>query len=204
MPAPLALEVFAPDGRGVAEEAAARPETGAAAEEVRLAAYEKGYSAGWEDAATAHAGDQLRIREDLARGLRDLSFTYHEARSHVLRALEPLLTGMVEQVLPGLARQGLGAAVREIVLVEAAEAAGAPLHLVIAPANRAAIEAALEGETALPITLVCEPTFSEGQVHFRIGEEERVFDLDGVLGQIRRLMTDFLATRAEDGARSHG
>ena len=36
-------------------------------EETKLAAYESGYSAGWEDAAAAQSSDQTRVQADLAR-----------------------------------------------------------------------------------------------------------------------------------------
>ena len=64
----LELEVFDTDAGG-------RTQTGmpsvqaAAVEEAKLAAYEQGYTAGWDDAAAAQSDDQTRIRADLARNL---------------------------------------------------------------------------------------------------------------------------------------
>jgi hypothetical protein len=38
-----------------------------AVEEAKVASFEQGYSAGWDDAVAAQQGDQSRIRADLAR-----------------------------------------------------------------------------------------------------------------------------------------
>jgi flagellar assembly protein FliH len=187
MPARLKLDDF--DGPSFAPALAEAP---ANAEEIRLESYERGYSAGWEDAVAAQANDQARIREDLAQNLRDLSFTYQEARAHVLRGLEPLLRGMVARVLPDLARETFGESVAAALRHEAEALAGAPITLTISPANRPAIEAALAKAEALPVTILEEPTFADGQAYFRMGEEERKLDMDAVLAAIRALVTDFL------------
>jgi hypothetical protein len=54
-----------------------------AVEEAKVASFEQGYKAGWDDAVAAQSEDQTRIRADLARNLQSLSFTYQEARSHM-------------------------------------------------------------------------------------------------------------------------
>ena len=66
----LKLEVFEP-----ASPALVRAEAEAATEELRLAAFEKGYSAGWEDASAADAGDQHRLRNEIAHQQQELAFT---------------------------------------------------------------------------------------------------------------------------------
>ena len=86
----LRLEVFeseVPVGAGQAETLVL--DTGAL-EDAKLASFESGYSAGWEDAAAAQADDQTRVSADLARSLQSLTFTYHEARNHVLKAIEQI------------------------------------------------------------------------------------------------------------------
>ncbi|MBA3904750.1 MAG: flagellar biosynthesis protein, partial [Rhodocyclaceae bacterium] len=47
-----------------------------AVEEAKVASFEQGYSAGWDDAVAAQNGDQTRIRADLARNLQSLAFTF--------------------------------------------------------------------------------------------------------------------------------
>ena len=111
-----------------------------ALEDAKLASFESGYSAGWEDAAAAQADDQTRVSADLARSLQSLSFTYHEARSHVLKAVEPLLRQVVSQLLPAIAKAALAAKVLEVLMPLAEGLVDAPITLMLNPAARRAIE----------------------------------------------------------------
>ena len=188
----LRLDCFDDADGGCAPAQPDGPTTALLAEDERLAAYEKGYAAGWEDAVAAREGDAQRLREDLAQNLRDLAFTFQEARAHVLRSLEPLLRTMVDRVLPDVARSGFGAAVAAEACAAAGTVATAPVEILVAPGNVAAVEAALGDDPALPVRLVADPALAEGQARFRLGGEEAVFDQDAMLAAIRRHVTDFL------------
>lgn len=166
-------------------------------EEMRLAAFEKGYTAGWDDAVAAQDAEQARLRADLARNLEDLSFTYAEARAHVLQAMEPLLRDMVAKVLPALARDSLAPVVLETLLPLAEEMAGAAITVVVNPANRPAVEALLTARKTLPLTFVEEPSLGEGQVYLRMGDAESRIDLDGVIAAIGRAVAGFFAMQNE-------
>lgn len=162
-----------------------------ALEDSKLAAYDQGYSAGWEDATTAQSDDQTRMRADLARNLQNLGFTYHEARTHVLRAVEPLLQQVVGRLLPALARETLAPVVLEVLMPLVEKLADAPISLVVNPASRAAVETLLAAATNLPITIVEEPSLSEGQAYLRLGATETHIDLDGATAEISTAMRGF-------------
>src|SRR5690554_4305468 len=87
--------------------------SGVALEKQRLEAFESGYKAGWQDAVKAANDEAARISSDFAGNLQDVAFTMAEAQSGLLTALRPLLTGMVNSVLPHLARKTLGERVIE-------------------------------------------------------------------------------------------
>ena len=87
-----------------------------ALEEARLASYEQGYTAGWEDAVAAQKDERSQMATELAHNLQLLNFTYHEARSHLLKGIEPLLLALVTQVLPETVRAGIGLIVKKILL----------------------------------------------------------------------------------------
>lgn len=165
-----------------------------ALEEAKLASYESGYSAGWEDAAAAQSDDQAKIGADLARNLQSLSFTYHEARAHILRAIEPLLEQIVGRLLPDLARETLAPIVLEVLLPLAEKMADTPITLVLNPAARAGVEALLEKATAIPLTLVEEPSLGEGQVYLRLGASETHIDLDRATAEIATAVRGFFET----------
>ncbi|PKP75222.1 MAG: flagellar biosynthesis protein [Alphaproteobacteria bacterium HGW-Alphaproteobacteria-6] len=193
MSRPLRLEVFEDiDGSGAAV-TLARGEL----EENRLAAFEQGYTAGWDDAAAAQTEEVARLRADLGRNLQDMAFSYHEARSHVLRALEPLLHDMVTKVLPAIAREALGQMVLEQLRPVAEGLSDAPVTVTANPANRAVIEAIVIGQAAIPMTFCGEPSLGEGQVYLRFGAAESRVDLDGVIATIAAAVSAFFQIEKE-------
>lgn len=171
-----------------------------ALEDEKLAAYEKGYAAGWEDAVSAQSDDRARLGADIAHNLQSLGFTFHEARTHVLRAIEPLLHEMVAQLLPRLARDTLGPIVLETLRPLAEELAGTPVKLVFNPAARPALEAVLATANSLPLILTEEATLGEGQVFLQLGDAEVKIDLDRAILDILTAVQGFfdIATKDQD------
>ncbi|AMY68030.1 hypothetical protein [Frigidibacter mobilis] len=178
------------------------PEPGqlAAEAEAGLAAFDQGYAAGWDDAIAAQDAEITKLRSELGSNLQALSFTYHEARVHVLAALEPLLRDMTGKVLPAIARQTLGAVVLEALRPMAGTLASAPVEVLLNPASRATVEALLTSGGAPPFRITEEPSLGEGQVYLRLGRTERQVDLDGVVRAIEAAITSFFQTGAEETA----
>lgn len=155
-----------------------------AVEEAKVASFEQGYTAGWDDAVAAQQGDQNRIRADLARNLQSLSFTFQDARSHVLQSIKPLILEMVNRLLPEVAREALAPTVLEAVMPMADDLADAPLTLVLNPSVRGQIEDLLTQATGLPMVIEEEPTMPDGQVYIRFGTVESKVDLGQVTTDI--------------------
>ena len=173
-----------------------------ALEDEKLSAYEMGYRAGWDDASSAVNEDQTRACAELARNMQTLSFTYHEARGHVLKAVEPLLLQIVGQLLPEIARETLAPFVLETLMPLAETLGDAPVTLVINPVARAAVEALLNHATGLPMTIEEEPTLGEGQVYIRMGTAETQVDLDQATADIAAAVRGFFDLTGKD--RPHG
>ena len=178
----LRLEVF--DTASAADGSEQPLVEAAAVEEAKVASFEQGYSAGWDDAVAAQQGDEGRIRADLARNLQSLSFTFQDARSHVLQSIRPLILEMVNRLLPEVAREALAPTVLEAVMPMAEELADAPLTLVLNPAVRGQIDDLLAQATRLPMVIEEEPTMPEGQVYIRFGPTETKVDLGQVTTDI--------------------
>ncbi|HLQ17375.1 MAG TPA: flagellar biosynthesis protein [Tabrizicola sp.] len=155
-----------------------------AVEEAKVASFEQGYSAGWDDAVAAQQDDQGRIRADLARNLQSLSFTFQDARSHVLQSIKPLILEMVNRLLPEVARETLAPTVLDAVMPLAEELADAPITLVLNPSVRGQIEDLLAQATGLPMVIEEEPTMPDGQVYIRFGASEAKVDLGQVTTDI--------------------
>ena len=148
------------------------------------AAYEQGYSAGWDDAIRADEEAQARISAEFARNLQDLGFTFHEARAHVMRAMEPLLIEMVSKFLPAVAAEGLAALVLEEILPLADQAADGPIDLMVPVGLGAKLEALLADHSAIPVRMVEEPSLGEGQVLLRSSKLEKRIDLDEAISKV--------------------
>ncbi len=162
-----------------------------AGNENRVAAFEQGYKAGWDDAAKAQSTERETISADLASNLQELSFTYSEVRMQMLKAMEPLLKEMVDTVLPQIAAKNLGA----MILQELKEAlhgqAEVPVQIIIAPSNRASLDAVLPDEPGFPLEIRDEPTLGEGQVFMRVGKIEKQIDLMEVLDRASTAVNGF-------------
>jgi flagellar assembly protein FliH len=196
---PLKLEVF---DSGETPAGATVVMQGSDLAEAHLAAYEQGYTAGWDDATGAASDDQTRLRAELARNLQALSFTFHEARAHVLRALAPLIEEMTARILPEIAREALAPLVVETLMPFAEQAADAPVAIVLNPAARPAVEALLDDRAGLPFTLSEEPTLGEGQVYIRLGDSEARIDLDRATAEIAAAVRGYFDLTLQE--RKHG
>jgi len=188
-----------PAARPVAPAAPAEP---ADAQDVRLNAFEDGYKAGWDDATAAEAQGRERVAADFAKTLQEMSFSYHEARTHVLGALGPLLTAMVERVMPQLARAGFARTVVETAMQIAEKEADRPVRMRVCPENRAALQELVGSTPGLPLVVVDDDTLGPGQALVSAGNSESEIDIDGMLSAIESALQDFMTTQEE--ARHHG
>lgn len=162
-----------------------------AIEEARLASYEQGYTAGWEDCVTAQTDEKGQMAADLAHNLQSLSFTYHEARAHILKAIEPLLVDLVAQLLPSVAKSALAPAVLTALVPLSATAADGPIRVMFNPTIRDVIEPLIKQSKGPPLLLVEETTLGAGQVFLQLGESEVRVDLDGAIAEIKLAVNDF-------------
>jgi flagellar assembly protein FliH len=195
----LVLEDFG----GPLEAVSAAHRAAALPEELRLAAFEEGYQAGWDDAARALSESHQKLAADLAQNLGDLAFTFHEARAHVLKGVEPLLRQMVARILPEVARHALPSLVVEMLDDMVKTSASAPVILKVSPESRAEIEAVLPPSPGFPLEVRVEPTLAEGQVFIRTGEVEQAVDLTAALTEIEAAVDDFFNLN-DERLQAHG
>jgi flagellar assembly protein FliH len=153
-------------------------------EDERLAAFETGYQAGWDDAVKAQAEDARRITADLAQNLQDLSFTFEDAREAVMQALRPLLLQMTAAVLPRLAAESLGPRLADMLHDMARKQGGLRAEIAACAADMPRIAPLLEGAPAIVADLIEDATLAPGQVYLRLGETEQEIDLAEVLAGI--------------------
>ena len=160
-------------------------------EEERLASFEKGYQAGWDDAAKSQAEDQRSVTADLAQNLQDLTFTYEEAYAAVLQSLRPLLEQMVTTVLPTISQQTLAPRLAEL-LRERVKAHGQQtFEIVTAPGDMTRMEILTQALPEMQIALRQDDTLAVGQLYLSFGDAEEEIDLKSVLDAIEQAVSGF-------------
>ena len=169
-------------------------------EEQRLEAFETGYQAGWDDAVKAQSDDSRHISADLAQNIQDLSFTYQEARSAVIESLAPLLTQMVETVLPKLAHQHLPDRVAEVVKAMVTEQGKHHAVVQACAKDIPALEDLLTHEPDMDVTLDEDDTLAEGQVRIKLGQTERELNLHAVIEGLEHAVSNFFNDEIKETA----
>jgi flagellar assembly protein FliH len=160
------------------------PDQDEAQEELRLAVFEQGYSAGWEDAIAAHADDHARATGALARSLQDISFSYHEALGQMAVSIEPLLRALIDTVLPAALSATLGEHLVEQIARMAGDRAAQPVEVVVPAGAGAAVRSVLDRDLAMPVRVVEDPTLDPGRAYIRLGRAEREVDCDHLLAAL--------------------
>lgn len=183
----LRLEIFEPPGQS-SETVVLRT---AEFEDMKLRAYEQGYSAGWEDSVSAMSQEEGRISADLANNLQNLAFTYQEARTHLLSSLRPVLVELTTRLLPELAREALAPIVLDTLMPLVDQVTDQTVHLILNPSARPAVERMVSQAAGLPMIIEEEPTLGEGQVYLKFGARECRVDLDQAIQDICRAVRDF-------------
>lgn len=194
MPTPVRLEVF---------EAIQEPDTPVflmpdEIEDIRLNAYEKGYVAGWDDHCQQEQVDEVNRRKTIDRQIEQLTFSYHDARGHVLKSIEPVLQAILGSVLPAAARASVVPLVLEQLLPLAHSASEAPITLNVAAGTKDAYLAAFEGQVLPPINLVEVDDLPEFAARFASNALETQIDLSHAAERIQCAVQDFYQLQNEE------
>ncbi|MFC3119241.1 ABC transporter ATP-binding protein [Jhaorihella thermophila] len=167
-------------------------------EERRLSGYEEGYSAGWEDALSAQSKSQALLCEALGQRLCDLSFTYHEALTQMLAALEPVFQAIFETVLPRAWAMGQAARLTELAMTMARERAEGPIVLTVPEGTANTIRPAFEREYGAPFELREDPGLAPDQACIRLGDAEQFVDGEALLRALSDAVDGFVLQMRKD------
>ena len=159
-----------------------------ALEDVRAQAHEDGFRAGLEAGRDAARQADDRRRETLEEALLAMSFTYQEARHHILGAMMPLLHAVAETVVPEAARAALAAHLQAVLEPIAESVSGPPVTILVNPASRPDVEAMLARAEAPPAVVRDSPDLGQAQLQLRFDRQEYRIDLDEVADRIRAIL----------------
>lgn len=166
--------------------------------DMQLVSFDKGYQAGWEDALKAHERDAGTAAVGIAQNLQDMAFTHREAYLKLSSAMKPLLSLIVQQLLPPVAQKVLGAHLLEQLASLMDTHADAAIEIVVSPDNLADLQALLSDMARLPFTLTGDPQLGGGQAYLQVGNAEQEINLDAVLSGISEALEAFFDQSKEE------
>ena len=167
------------------------PESSDQIEQDKLAAFEAGYQAGWDDSTKAQSDNRDKISSDFARSLQEMSFTYHEALAKLTLSLKPVMSEIVDRLLPAMVAQSLAGHILEQIDALLKDSISQPVEIVVAPKNVEAIKDFADGKIEPPFEVVGDTSVAEGQAFVRIGSEEQEIDISGVVSAISEALNAF-------------
>ena len=153
--------------------------------------YEIGYKAGWDDAVSAQIQDSSSIGAELARNLQDLSFTYVEAHTNMVKSLRPLLENLVATVLPDLARQSFVPTIVDQLSNLAKSAVHTEVLLLVHPSKETAVANLADQDYGFPLVIRPEETVGEGQAILRFSNRETEIDIPAALAKVTSAVEGF-------------
>jgi flagellar assembly protein FliH len=153
-------------------------------EEQRLASFEHGYSAGWEDAVSAHDSDTAKISSALANTIEDVSFTYREAQTQLIESLDPMFKVLTSAVLPDTLAASFGHHIVDQLTDMARGQTEQPIAVVVSPGESAAIRPLLP-QGGIEVQLREDAGLAPGQVQLAVGDCEREINSSALIESIR-------------------
>lgn len=169
-------------------------------EEQRLAAFEKGYSAGWDDAIAADAQSRARLSESLSQNLEAAEFSYHEAFSQMQSALVPVFEAISDQLLPGLVAVGLPLRLAPALQDIAADAIARPLILSVPVGTSATIAPLLQRTGGIDVIVKEDAGLAEGQARLHLDDGGIEIDLATLAEEMRDALAAFTFETGKESA----
>jgi len=168
--------------------------------EIKKEAFDAGYKDGWADAFEETRTEDGKARSAIASALQELGFTYFEARQHIMASFQPLITAMLEAVLPRASRAALVPLVQQE-MEALAEMVEPPIHLRCSESNAQELREMVAASTSLPIEVVVEPTLLPTQVQLHFADGFSAIDTNATMSRIQTSIDDFFGSpQGEDTA----
>ncbi|MEP2717484.1 ABC transporter ATP-binding protein [Pseudophaeobacter sp.] len=169
-----------------------------AVEEARLASFETGYSAGWDDAVTAKDKENAHISATLASSLEDLNFTYQEAQTQLIESLDPMFKVLTSAVLPDTMAATFGHHIVDQMADMAKSHTDQPMSIFVSPGEAGAVRSLLPDSFSTPVQVQEDENLSPGQAYLRTGTSEREINSSGLVESIQDSIDAFTYHVKED------
>ncbi|GAA6194868.1 ABC transporter ATP-binding protein [Pseudophaeobacter sp.] len=167
-------------------------------EEERAVSYEKGYSAGWDDAVTAKDKETAHISATLTSSLEDLNFTYKEAQAQLIESLDPMFKVLTSAVLPDTMAATFGHHIVDQMTDMAKMHTDQPMSIFVSPGEGTAVRSLLPDSFATPVQVQEDENLAPGQAYLRAGTSEREINSSGLVESIQDSIEAFTYHVRED------
>ncbi|MEM9343320.1 MAG: hypothetical protein AAGA87_09755 [Pseudomonadota bacterium] len=155
------------------------------AETARVEGYEAGYKSGWDDAVKSQSDDRQAVGAELANNLRDLSFTYFEARDEIISALSPFLEQLIDTLFPALLAESTASSVCAELTSEVHLACDGGARLYLSPDDIEVVRSLLNDARVENVTVIEEELLLSGQARLCAAAREVHFDADRLVKRLR-------------------
>lgn len=159
------------------------------AEKLRDAAYEQGYSAGWQDALNQMRDEDAQRRVATFDAFQALTFTYAEARAMAEAQFASIVADFLRRIVPETCVHSLPGRVAQEVRVLLARDMTAPLQVLCAPDSvqlLSPVLADLPGHAM--VSLVPEQSYNAAQVTVQGCGQVRSVDLSAVIADLQQAL----------------
>ncbi|NVO56136.1 ABC transporter ATP-binding protein [Rhodobacteraceae bacterium B1Z28] len=163
-----------------------------ALEEQRLAAFEQGYGAGWDDAVQAQQQSRGQVSAELSKSLEDMSFTYHEAITRMILSLEPMFQSLSQAVLPDVIERGFAACLVEQLCDMAREQIEQPMQIMVPEGRSEDVESLIPSDLSPAPRLIEDPSLGPGQARLQVGMSRREVDCSALLTSVARAFDSYV------------
>lgn len=163
-----------------------------ALEDQRLAAFDQGYGAGWDDAIQAQEQSRDHISAELSKALEDMSFTYHEALTRMAMSLEPMFESLVQLVLPHSIDRSFAIRLTEQLRDMAREQIDQPMQILVPEGRGAEVEGVLLSDMPQPPRVIEDPSLEPGQARLQVGISRRDVDCADLLASVEQAFDSYI------------
>ena len=157
-----------------------------------IAQYERGYAAGWEDSLQLQVREKSHLSKALMQNLQDLEFTFAEAHQQMIALVAPIVQSALEQLLPDIMMHSIGPTLVSEVEKLLGSTADFPAIICFPPGQSEAARSVIEQALGGTVRIVEDPGLGDGQVILKVGQTERIVELQSAIEEVRTVLAGFV------------
>jgi len=161
-----------------------------------------GYAAGFAAGREAEQATTAALSDTVVQTVTDWTFSFAEARSHVLQSLAPLIAALVDQVLPRVCEPAFRAAVIAQIIDAASHDTGQPILVRLALDQNDLLSPLLPAHIAQHVQIEGDNTLDRNTAVVTRADATTMLDVDSLF----QAMTDTLSAIFDetDKGKAHG